>query len=233
MDCGFKLRAQVERRDRNDGSLYSRNYYTCGSYAKSGKTACTIHCVPETALIDLVSEHIRKHALMVERNEERIIEMILTMQKSETVSYRAAYLGEIESHRKQINKLDLIIENLYNDRVTGVVTEDMFKRYVAKYEQERVDRLQSVETLESRVRTIKENADNAQTWTRLIKRYTELESLDAETLLLLIDKIIIGESELIGKDRIREIKVIYNYVGDIDRLRLSGEAVTAYERKAV
>jgi len=232
MDCGFKLRALVERRDRPDGSEYRRNYYTCGNYARSGKLACTIHCIPETTLIDLVSEHIRTHARMVERNEERIIEAIFTMQKSETVSYRAAYQGEIENHKKQIAKLDLIIENLYGDRVTGVISEDMFKRYAAKYEQERVDRLKSVETLESRIRAIKENTDNAETWTRLIKQYTTLEILDSETLLLLIDKIIIGESEFTGKERTREIKIEYNYVGDLDRLEL-GEAVAADEREAV
>ena len=160
------------------------------------------------------------------------------MQKSETTSYRAAYLGEIESHKKQIAKLDLIIENLYGDRVTGVITEDMFKRYAAKYEQERIDRLQSVETLEKRIRAIKETADNAETWTKLIKRYTELETLDAETLLLLIDKIIVGESELIGKDRVRDVNIVYNYVGDIDRLELDGDGaagkvVLSDERKAV
>jgi DNA invertase Pin-like site-specific DNA recombinase len=232
-DCGFKLRAQAERRDRADGTFYERNYYTCGNYARSGKLACTMHSIPETALIDLVSEHIRKHARLVARNEEHIIEMILTMQKSETTSYRAAYLGEIGSHKKQIEKLDMIIENLYGDRVTGVITEDMFKRYAAKYEQERIDRLQSVETLEQRIRAIKETADNAETWTKLIKRYTELETLDAETLLLLIDKIIVGESELVGKERVRDVNIIYNYVGDIDKLELDGGAVTADERKAV
>ena len=232
MDCGFKLRALAECRDRADGSVYRRNYYTCGNYARSGKLACTMHSIPETALVDLVSERIRTHAQLVERNEASIIEAILAMQKNETVSYRAAYQGEIETHKKQIAKLDLIIENLYSDRVTSVITEDMFKRLSAKHEQERVDRLKSVYTLESRIRAIKENTDNAETWTRLIKQYASLETLDSETLLLLIDKIIVGESELIGKERFREIKIEYRYVGSLDRLEL-GEAVTDDEREAV
>jgi len=236
-DCGYKLRGQVERKDRPDGSEYRRNYYTCGNYARSGKSACTIHSIPETALIDLVSEHIRKHARLTARNEDRIIEAILTMQNSESTSYRTAYQGEIAAHKKQLAKLDLLIESLYEDRVTGVVPESVFKNLIQKYEQDRVDRLKSVETLEKRIRNIKHSTDNAATWARLIKQHAELEVLDSETLLTLIDKIIVGESEVIGGVRQREVKIEYRYVGDLDRLALDevgdGEAVSDYVRQAV
>jgi hypothetical protein len=184
-------------------------------------------------LSELVVDHIRTHALMVEYNEDLIIEAILSAQSNETMSYRAAYQSELEAHKKQIAKLDLLIENLYEDRVTGVVPESLFKRQIQKYEQDRVDRLQSVETLEQRIKSMKQNTDNASTWANLMKRYTELENLDAETLLLLIDKIIIGEPQKIDGKRICDIQVVYNYVGDVDKLGLteaSGKAVTAYEQ---
>ena len=236
-DCGYKMRAQVERKDRKDGSEYRRNYYTCGQFARSGKDACSIHSIGENALIDVVTSYIRKHAIMTVQHEDSIIEAILTMQRNETTSYRAAYQGEIETHKKHIAKLDMTIESLYSDRVTGVVTEDMFKRYVAKYEQERIDRLNTVGTLETRIKSIKQNADNAATWARLIKQHTELETLDSETLLALVDKIIVGESRIIDGQRIRDINIEYRYVGDIDKLEIcedvDGEAVTLYERQAV
>jgi hypothetical protein len=53
-----------------------------------------------------------------------------------------------------------------------------------------------------------------------MKQYTELELFDTETLLLLIDKIIIGETQKIGGRRVCEIQILNNYVGDIDKLRL-------------
>ena len=232
-DCGYKMRGQVERKDRPDGTVYRRNYYTCGNYARSGKLACTIHSISESVLTSLVTEHIRKHALLVEQNEERIIETILTAQNNESTSYRAAYQSEVESHKKQLDKLDLLIENLYNDKVAGDISADMFKRLVAKYEQERVDRLQSVETLTKRIQAIKQNSDNAETWTKLIKQYTRLETLDTDTVLLLIDRVTVGESQLIPKEqvggqgqgggmvRVRDINIVYNYVGDVDRLALA------------
>jgi len=208
----------IQRGKYKNGNEYKRFYYNCGNYARSGKTACTVHSISESALMVLVTEHIRKHARLVEQNEERIIEAILTAQSQESTSYRAAYQSEIAAHEKQIAKLDAIIENLYADRVSGVVPPDMFKRYITKYEGERVDRLQSVEALTKRIRAIKENGDNAETWARLIKQFCNLETIDYQTLVLLIDKIVIGEVEQIGKERVRDVQVVYNYVGDLSNL---------------
>ena len=227
-DCDFKMRSNVDRGKRKNGEEYKYVSYICNNYARSGKSACTCHGIYENALISLVVEHIRRHALMVECNEERIIENILSAQTNEAVSYKAAYQSELEAHKKQIAKLDLIVENLYEDRVTGVVPESMFKRQIQKYEQERVDRLQAVETLESRIRTMKQNTDNASTWATLMKRYTKLETLDSETLLLLIDKIVVHEAQIIGNKRICDIRIVYNYVGDVERLHLSTDDLPSH-----
>ena len=219
-DCNFRMRANIERGERKNGSEYRYVYYMCGNYARSGKAACTCHGIYEKDLCELVIDHIRTHARLVDYNEDRIIETILSAQTNETMSYRAAYQGELEAHKKQIAKLDLLIENLYEDKVTGVVPESLFKRQIQKYEQDRVDRLQSVETLEQRIKDMKQNTDNAGAWAKLMKRYTDLESLDTETLLLLIDKIVVGETQKIDNKRICEIQVVYNYVGSIDKLGL-------------
>jgi hypothetical protein len=225
-DCGFKLRGTIQRGKYLNGNEYKRYYYNCGNYARSGKTACTIHSISEYALNALVTEHIRSHAQIVEQDEERIIEAIITAQSNESISYRAAYQSEIASHEKQVAKLDVLIENLYADRVSGVVPPDMFKRYIAKYEGERVERLQSVETLKQRITSIKQNTDNAATWTKLIKPFSKLETVDYQTLVLLIDKIIIGEVEQIGKERVRDVKIVFNYVGDLSNLHLQTSEVS-------
>jgi hypothetical protein len=119
----------------------------------------------------------------------------------------------------------------------------MFKRFSAKYEQERVDRLQSLETLTKRIQAIKQNNDNANTWAKLIRQYAQLETLDSDTVILLIDRITVGESHLVGKERVREINISYNYVGDVDRLELTNiiddaesdytAGVVLYDRQAV
>ncbi|MCL2564300.1 MAG: recombinase family protein [Defluviitaleaceae bacterium] len=227
-DCSTKMRAQTERGKRKNGSEYKYISYICGNYARSGKSACAAHIISENILVELVVNHIRNHAHKITYNEEYIVESLISAQSSETISYRAAYLSELEAHKKQIAKLDLLIESLYEDKVAGVVPDSLFRRQIEKYEQGRSERLQSVEALEERIGAIKHEESNSNTWEELIKQYKALEVLDSEILLLLIDKITVGEAQIVDGKRTRDIQVVYNYAGDVEGLGLTdGEAVTA------
>lgn len=216
-DCGFRLKGQVERRPRKDGSVYKNVSYMCSTFAKCGKTACSSHGISESTLIGLVVENIRDFAVRIAFDESRIIREILTAQNKDTFSYRAAYESEFESRRKQLEKLDCLIENLYADKVSGVVPASLFKRQIVKYEQERAEQSQAVNDLEKRLRSVKPMNDNAAFWTGLMKQYADIDALtlDSETLVSLIDKIVIGETKKTNGRRLCDVKIIYRYVGCI------------------
>ncbi len=229
-DCGFKMPNRHERGTHKDGSAYNYSSFICGSYARSGKSACSIHTIYENVLHELVCGHIREHAQMVECDEQRIIGRIISLQSKESISSRDACLSEIKAHRDRLTMLDRLIAKLYEDRFAGVIPEATFRSLIQKYEQERADRAQTAENLENRLHNLRQGTDDAHTWARLIKRYTSLDALDAETLLLLVDKIIVDEAQVIDGVRVCNIKIIYNYVGDMDWLadgQLQAEDVAA------
>ena len=233
-DCGFKMRSHSKRKTRKDGSLYIRPTFICGNYARSGKTACTTHHISEDSLKELVAEQIREHAKMVTHDEKQIIEHILRLQNDEAATSRAAFESELKNHRTRLTLLEKITAKLYEDRVTGTVSETMFKTLIQKYEQERSDRQQYVNTLEARLSSIRQDSDNAAAWAKLIRQYANLEELSAEAMVTLVDSIIIGEALSADDRQIRDIKIIYKYIGDADKLTAgTGEVVTEYERQAV
>ena len=217
-DCGFRLRGQVERRTRKDGSIHKATSYMCSTYANNGKEACTIHGIGEKPLIELVVDHIKNLAQLVEYNEERITEAVLSARADKTISYQGAYEKELEVHRKQIEKLDALIESLYADKISGLVPDSLFKRQIQKYEQERLEHSQSAKVLEKRLGSIKPVADSTEIWTRLMKKHIGIDGLDTETLLILIDKIIVSEAKYIDGQRICDIQIIYNHVGNVDTI---------------
>jgi hypothetical protein len=167
-----------------------------------------------------VAGNIRDNATKVAINEERIVNNILSHQDNDTFSYRTAYESELATHNKQLDKLDALIESLYEDKVSGVVPESLFKRQIVKYEQERKERSQAVRDLEKRLMAVKPIADNTSAWIELMKQYSDIDALtlDAETLIALIDKIIIGEPQFISGRRVCDVKIVYNYVGCVDEL---------------
>jgi hypothetical protein len=231
-DCGFRLRGQVDKYIRKDGSEHRRVSYMCSTYANNGKDICTVHGIGENPLAELVIAHIRKFARLVQHDEKRMTQAVLVAKKVDTTSYQGSYVSELEAHHAQIRKLDVLIENLYTDKISGLIPDSLFKRQIQKYEKERIERVQATKTLEKRIDTIKPVADNTAEWIHLMKQYAEIDTLDTETLLLLIDKIIVSEAQYISGQRVCDVKIIYNHVGDVDAIGLNEMVVTPSENNA-
>lgn len=57
--------------------------------------------------------------------------------------------------------------------------------------------------------------DDVQEWVSLIRQYRNLETLDREALLRLVDKIEVGEQQIVDGMKEREIRIYYKFVGYI------------------
>ena len=79
-DCGFKMRNHIERFTYKDGTPGRYSSFICGNYARSGKSACTIHSIYENVLEELVLTDIREKARFVECDGERLAEQISRMK---------------------------------------------------------------------------------------------------------------------------------------------------------
>jgi len=191
--CGFKLRSQTERRVRKDGSQYVS--YICSTYARNGKTACTIHGISEKALVTLVADHVSARIQSVNYDQVRISDAVRTARAG--VSYRTSCQNEVKAREKQLARLDLLIENLYMDKVTGLVPDSLFKRQVKKFEAERAELAQAIN------KTRKTNPPALPV--------VQQQEVDAETLRLLVDKIIVGEAVYADGQKICDVKVVYRF----------------------
>jgi hypothetical protein len=79
-----------------------------------------------------------------------------------------------------------------------------------KYEQDRTNREAAMKVLKKRINSLQPLPTSASVWTGMIKQFASLETLDMETLYLLIDKIIVHEARIIDGKRVCDIEVIYN-----------------------
>ena len=114
----------------------------------------------------------------------------------------------LEARNQEIDGMFL---SLYTDKAKGILTEQRFVKLTAALEQEQESnqkRLQGrADAQESEVRTfIKE-----------IRRYAAIEELDEAVLNRLISRILIGEIKKIDGQRTQEVKIIYNFVGEMSR----------------
>ncbi len=215
-DCGFKMRNQVERFTYKDGRAGRYSSFLCGSYSRSGKSACTIHTIYEDALKQLVLADIREKAQYAEYDRERLLAQIIRMKDKELHSRTASYEQELKSASSRVSELERLMQNLYEDKCTGVVPQSVFQTLMKKYETERAQKAAAIPELERKVKAQMENRHDADCWAEIIRRYTEITELDETILFELVDRIEVGEAQKCGKTRIQDVKVFYRYVGCVD-----------------
>lgn len=56
---------------------------------------------------------------------------------------------------------------------------------------------------------------NIQRWIDLIKNYASFDDIDRPLLMALIDNIIVGETKEEDGEKVRDIRIIYNFVGEV------------------
>lgn len=224
-DCGFKMRAQVERGKHKDGSDYKYVSFLCGNYSRSGKTACTTHSISEKVLTAIVAEEIREKARMVQYDEEELIRRILREKDRENSDQISLYEREIQMNETRLSDLGTLIQNLYEDRLKNAIPEGIFQGLMEKYDKEQQERRDSISDMQKRLREAKRNVCDVQTWAGTIKKYVFLEELSQDILLELIDRIEVGETQVINGQKLRDIKIVYRMVGDISGVRLDERTV--------
>jgi len=214
-DCGFRLRGQAGRHTRKDGSEHRYTIYICSTYTSIGKNGgCTAHAIGEKPLSELIINHILKFSRLISYDEERIkriIDAVLSAKKVDITSYQGSYMSELESHQANIEKIDVFIENLYIDKISGLIPDSLFKRQIQKYEKERIERAKTIKALEKRIKSIRTVTNNNDVWIDLINQHTQINNIDIEILLLLIDRIIVGEPLHVNGQRVCNITIVYNH----------------------
>ena len=215
-DCGFKMRNHIERFTYKDGRPGRYSSFLCGNYARSGKSACTVHTIYETVLYQLVLEDIREKARFAEVDPDSLIEQITRLKEKESHTRLFSYEQELKTARTRISELERLMQNLYEDKCTGAIPQTVFQTLMQKYEAERAEKAEVVPDLERKVKVHLENRVDADRWLDLIRRYTELSELDETILFELVDRIEVGEAQKINGQRVCDIKVHYRYVGYVD-----------------
>ena len=183
---------------------------------RSGKSACTIHTIDEAALHQIVLEDIRAKAQCAAYDRDRLLAQITRMKDKEQQSRRVSYEQELRLATARVAELERLMQNLYEDKCTGVVPQTVFQTLMQKYEAERAQKAASVPELERRVREQLEHRQDVERWADIIRQYTEITELDESILFELVDRIEVSEPLRRGRTRIQDVKVRYRYVGFID-----------------
>ena len=215
-ECGFKMRNHTEKFTYKDGSPGRYSSFICGNYARSGKSACTIHTIYENVLEQIVLEDIREKARFAAHDPEMLAQHILRLKDKEAQSHRTSCEQELKAVKTRLDELERLMQSLYEDKYSGTVPQSVFQTLMRKYETERAKKAAALPELELKLKAHMENRQDAGRWTEIIRQYTEITKLDESMLFALVDRIEVGEAQKVKGVRVRDVKVYYRYVGNVD-----------------
>jgi len=211
-DCGFNMRANIRKNPRKDGTVHIAMDFKCGSYMRSGKSACTIHTINDNVLKQLVLSEIRSHAALASYDEKRVAAAVLQLRNRENTAYLVTYRRELKACEDRLLRLDNIITTLYEDRVNRVITDTMFSALVKKYEGEREEKAETVKILRCRIEACEQGSGDISEWIKHIRKYIGLETLSQKALLELIERIDVFEAEKVNGQRVCKINITYRFI---------------------
>ncbi len=214
-DCGFAMRCQVERRRRKNGSTALYERYLCGSYSRSGHTACTTHSIPLHVISGLVLEDIWAKAEEVSCREKEVAQRLMERKQKEGKEELSAMKKAMRSLEKRASELERLIRSTYEDKVNGSIPGGLCAELLSGYQKERTENAARMRELEKRQEEMQAAKNDVQEWMALIRQYRDIDTLDREMLLKLIDRIEVGEVHTENGEKVRDIRIHYRFVGYI------------------
>ena len=117
----------------------------------------------------------------------------------------------------RIAELDRIISRLYEDNVIGKLSDERFIKMSHDYELEQSNLKSMADVLRKDLKQQEQQKTNVKAFIAAVKKYTDLQELDAAVLRAFIDRIEVSHVD--KKSRTREITIVYNFIGAFDFTR--------------
>lgn len=210
-DCGKKL-YQV----RGKGWTHDKEYMVCASYRKISKQTCSSHQIRNVVIEQLVLEHLQEVVLLAKEKEDEFISLVSSQSRQETEKALRDAKKEFDASKARVNKLDSIIQKLYEDNLDGKISDDRFKKLTDSYELEQTTLNSRVAELESFIQGEKDKALNIDFFLKAVKKYTEIKELDCEVIRTFIKKILVHQATKVDGKRTQEIEIYYNGIGKVN-----------------
>jgi len=153
----------------------------------------------------------------------------MVMEKSETEQKRdiAEKKRLLVQKRRRIDELDSLFERLYEDNVTGKLTDERFAKMSAKYEQEQKGIRAEIDAFETVVTGQESKLGDLDKFLAMVRKYTHIQELSPAIVNELIDRIIVHEPEKARGHRIQQVDIVYNGVGAVDLSQLQSYMAAA------
>ncbi|MGE5494518.1 MAG: recombinase family protein [Burkholderiales bacterium] len=210
-DCGKRMNHTTVRSGRN---VYFK--YRCSTYANAGNKACSYNAISEDDLHDIVLNDIHSVTKLLVTDEAALLEKISKLSNNIREDSKQEINRQIRKLKNDITNCERACRKLIDDRLNGLISDDMLKRMMAGYEEELKSKESELLILNNRFHEAQDLEEHTKTLLEGFKRYIYLEKLNREAITELIDKIVVHKPISRDNRQTRHVEIYYNFVGPIN-----------------
>lgn len=208
-DCGKKMYFQSPVID-----LKAKDHYRCSSY-KHDTSACSSHYISDDALQFIVLENIQRVVSYMKDYEDLFIKEQLAKSTQNEIKKISKNKKELEKAKNRIIEIDNLFMHIYEDNVSGKISDDRFRKLSFNYDKEQQELKIKIEQLSKDIENTEKKDTDVTRFISNVKKYTEITELSTEILNELIEKIVIHQQEKVNGKKVQEIDIYYRGVGII------------------
>ncbi|MCU6703852.1 recombinase family protein [Muriventricola aceti] len=229
-DCGCNLHFHF-----NQGNPEIK-YFNCSNY-KGNRGSCTsTHYVRVDFLEQVVLGEIRRLTKFASLYEDEFLKAVIGHSQQVAETDRKLKEKELKALLARDEELDGLFERIYEDNVSGKLSDDRFAKMSRRYEDEQKELAEKIKKLRSEIEKQSSQAMTTDMFISLVRKYTRARKLTPRMLNELVEKIEVYNAEKNDGVWEQRLRIHYNCVGEITipkMLPLPIPDVTVNTRKGV
>ena len=209
-DCGSNLHFHF-----NQGNPEIK-YFNCSNYKGNRGTCTSTHYVRVDFLEEVVLGEIRRLTKFASLYEDEFVKAVIGHSQQAEQTDRKLKEKELKTLLARDEELDGLFERIYEDNVSGKLSDDRFAKMSRRYEDEQKELAEKTKKLRSEIEKQSSRSMTTDMFIGLVRKYTRARKLTPRMLNELIEKIEVFNAEKIDGVWEQRLRIHYNCVGTIE-----------------
>lgn len=210
-DCGNNLHYHFNQRN------HDIKYFNCSGYNMGKRKICfNPHYIRLDFLEQIVLSEVRRLTRFACHYEEQFTKVVADYTQKSMETEQRIRQGELKSLMVRDKELDMLFERIYEDNVTGKISDERFKKLAQTYEEEQQSIVARIDALKQRFDETQSRVANTDTFLKAVRKYTKIKKLTPRILTELIERIEVHEPVMVNGSRTQRIVIYYNCIGTIE-----------------
>lgn len=183
------------------------DHYKCHHYYQVSDTCSSSHYLRKEILEELILNEFQQLVSAIHFDEEKLLEELKSRFDIRENKKQNSLQKQLKQAQKRYTEIDIILQKLYEKQLLNGISDERFQKLADNYESEQTELNQQIKELQTILTNQIESTENIDRFMRIIRQYTNVETISTQLVNELIDKIVVHQPT--GRDKNRQVQSSY------------------------